>query len=405
MKVVLSCLLFLLSNLLFAYEGEYRIGLYNDTTLDLNKTTHIIIVGSAVKEDSDQFFQSGLSRAIRIKENFPQDQVVIMSSPEVVDRDDATVFSDFHINVVKTVNEVFTQERMISELNLFNKIKSINFFGHSSPWGLKLGKKDAAFDPTSVAERLKKLRPKFLPDAFATLNSCNSGFIIAPSLSEYLAIPVAGTLTSGLFERIESDGKWYKEDDYNRENYVENNQFSFTTDLPCSLTGACVRMKPSRYNYSSYWGNFKEGGLSFSKFFCNFENTNNKCERAMALSLLTFPSVKAINLNSTKEEFKTVLFDWLCQTSKNKSSFSLCTKGIEEAVNRGDLVFKSHTSSELQCDFKSCHAKVVCKDKVFGSGPRKGSCHLETTATDSPTNAANEYVSFLKGFTELKSGN
>lgn len=400
MKILFSFLI--LSFLTFAahsYEGEYRLGLLGETTVDFNKVTHIIVVGSAVKEDSDQFFQSGVSRGLKYKELFPNEQVVIMSSPEVVDRDDDKVFSDFKVNVFKMVSDTFTQEKMIEELSAFTKIQSLDFYGHSSPWGFKLGKKDAAFDPSSVENRLRKLKNNFLTNAYVTISSCNSGFNISPQLSNYLELPVSGTLTSGLFERIESDGKWYKEDDYTKENYVSTNKFSFKEELDCSSTGACVRMKPSRYNYSSYWGNFVEGGLSFPKFFCNFTDTNNKCEKGMALSLFTFPSVKPISLKASKDDFKAVLFDWLCQTSKNKNYVNDCTKGIEDAVKRGDLVFKSHTSDELQCDFKSCNAKVVCKNKViFGSGPRKGSCHLETTATSAPTNVAREYLAFLKGF-------
>ena len=40
-----------------AYQGVTRIGLYKDSSPDNNKITHIIVVGSAVKEDSNQFFQ------------------------------------------------------------------------------------------------------------------------------------------------------------------------------------------------------------------------------------------------------------------------------------------------------------------------------------------------------------
>lgn len=402
MKMIMFFIVALLSSNSFSYEGEYRLGLLSNNTFNAELPTHIVIAGSAVKEDSNQFFQSALSRALRIKEVYPNDQIIIMSSPEVVNKNDDEVFADFHVNVIKTVEKTFTQERMIAELSEFKKIKSLNFYGHSSPWAFKLGKKDAAFDPSSVTKQLKAIKSNFLPDAYITINSCNSGFEIAPELSQILEIPVAGTLTSGLFERIEADGKWYKESDYTKENYVTNNQISFGQDYECTSTGACVRMKPSRYNYSSYWGYFTEGGLSFSKFFCVFNNANSQCEKAMALSLVTLPSVKPINLNSKIDDFKEVAFDWLCQTSTNKNYFENCKSGIIAAVTRGDLIFKSHTSSELVCDFKSCNAKVVCKDKILGSGPRKGSCHLETTATDTPTNVAREYLAFLKGFELIK---
>ena len=381
------------------YQGEYRLGLYNDSVFNPSKITHIIVVGSAVKADSDQFFQSGVARAIRYKELYPTDQVVIMSSPEVKGADDAKVFSDFNINVFKIVKETFTPEQLFTELEPIEKIASFDFFGHSSPWALKLGKTDSAFDPSVYKEKLTKLKSKFTKNAYMTISSCNSGFNIAPEFSRLLEIPVAGSLTSSLFERIESDGHWYEEDDYTKANYVDQNKFSFIDNLPCS-TGACVRMKPSHLNYSSYWGQFNEGGLSFYKFFCNFDNnTDSKCEKGMASSIFGLPSVLALSPKPSLEEYKTVVFDWLCSSTKNKEYYNNCVTGILAAVTKGDLVYQSHPGNELVCDFKSCKATVVCKNKViFGSGPRGGSCKLQTEINPAPINAAREYLDLLKGF-------
>ena len=67
------------------YRGEYRLGLFKDGNFDPAKITHVIVVGSAAKEDSNQFFQSGMSRAQRYKELWPDHQVVFLYSPEVRD--------------------------------------------------------------------------------------------------------------------------------------------------------------------------------------------------------------------------------------------------------------------------------------------------------------------------------
>ncbi|MBP9682009.1 MAG: hypothetical protein KBD76_11435 [Bacteriovorax sp.] len=384
------------------YHGEYRLGLFQDTSFDVQKITHVIIVGSAVKEDSNQFFQSGLSRAYRLKELFPDQQVVIMSSPEVRGTDDEKVFSDFNIAVFKTVNENFTGGQLMKELNALERIASINYYGHSSPWGLKLGKKDASFDPTEYTKSLLLLKSKLLPNAYMTISSCNSGFKIAPELSRVLEIPVAGSLTSSLFERIETDGNWYKKDDYHSENYADSNSFSYNQDLPCSL-GLCWRMEASRHNYSAYWGNFSEGGLSFFKFFCNFEdNKNFRCEKGMANSLLSFPSTRPLNQDSSIEDFKAVAFDWICSTAKDKNYFGKCVAGINSAIDRGDLVFQSHPGNELICDFKSCQATISCKKKIFGSGPRGGTCTIAATVNEKPINAAREMLSLIKGYKLLK---
>jgi hypothetical protein len=378
---------------------EYRIGLYQDIVIDINKITHIIVVGSAVKEDSDQFFQSGLARAYRYKELFPEHQVVIMSSPDVLNVTDDEVFSRYSVVVTKKVLEKFTAKNLLLEMNYFNQIASFDFFGHSSPWAMKIGDHNAAFSPYENVADLKLLQGKFLPNAYATLNACNTGFYIAPDLSEILGIPVSGSLTSSMFEKVEADGHWYKEDDSHTGYDVDLNKYSYKQNVLCSL-GLCYRMKPSRSNYSSVWGFFREGGLSFSKFFCKFNNSDARCERGMANSLYAFPSVLPLNSHSSADEFKAVIFDWLCSSGKNREYFSKCVIGIENAIARYDLVFQSHPTNELMCDFKSCHAKVICQvDPV--NGPILGSCHVKTPRNPEPTNVAREFISLMKGYNDL----
>jgi hypothetical protein len=163
-------------------------------------------------------------------------------------------------------------------------------------------------------------------------------------------------------------------------------------------------MKSSRANYSSFWGTFSEGGLSFDKFFCNYENNNDgKCERGMALSLFSFPSIHPINLESNKDDYKQVVYDWLCSTGKEKSYFRRCVNGIEDAIARGDLEYQSHPTNELNCDFNSCHAKVVCKYKTIGDdGPIPGTCNIETIPNFAPKNVTTEYLSLMKGFESIR---
>ena len=387
------------------HRGEYRIGLYKDTILDKTKITHIIVVGSALKEDSDQFFQSGLGRAQRYKELWPDHQVVIMSSPDVLNMTDEAVFTKYKIPVVKAVWQKFTAPLLLNEIEVFDRIASFDFYGHASPWSLIIGKTAAAFDPSTHYERLKQMRSHFVENASATLNACNTGFYLAPDLSQGLGIPVSGSLTSSVFETVEADGLWYKEEDRTLKDYVQNNKVSYKNSFSCSL-GLCSRMKSSRVNYSSYWGSFTEGGLSFDKFFCNYENSRDgRCERGMAMSLLSFPSVRPISINSSLEDFKAVVFDWLCSTGNTKNYFSKCVIGLKNATDRGDLVYQAHPGNELDCDFISCHTKIVCKFKTTEEGPIPGSCNLETVPNSNPTNVAREYLSLIHGFQDLKNSN
>ncbi|MGZ3790470.1 MAG: hypothetical protein ACXVLQ_18225 [Bacteriovorax sp.] len=385
-----------------AFSNEYRLGLFKDNIFDPNTITHIIVIGTAKKEDSDQFFQSGVARAYRYKEIWPNHQVVIISSPDVVRTSNASVFSKYGLAVFKIVEENFTGARLIKELQGFSQIAGLDYYGHSSPWALKLGLTNATFNPNAYSESLKNLRNHFMANAYVTLNGCNTGFIIAPALSRALALPVSGSLTSTVFEKIESDGHWYREEDWHRRGHVESNGTSYKEELPCSL-GVCNRMKPTLSNYSSIWGTFDEGGLSFNKFFCHFDdNSDNHCEKGMARALLSFPSLLPIDQNASRDEFATIAFDWLCSTSKKRSYFKDCVSGIKSAIVRGDLIFQTHPGNELSCDFHSCKAEVVCKYDEDNE-PIPGSCKLKTSKNLRPATAAREFLSLMKGYELIKS--
>lgn len=379
---------------------EYRVALYGgDLILDINKVTHIITIGSGQKEDSDQFVQSGLTRARRYKELHPDHQVVFISSPDVLNTPDEAVFLKYKMVIVKAEMKGLNATLLLDEMLQFNQIASWDFFGHSSPWGLKIGSTKANLAPYDYEGKLIQLRSRFLPNAYVTLSACNTGFTVAPEFSQILRLPVAGSLTSSVFEKIESDGLWYKEEDWSK-NSTDLNKYSYNKTVLCA-DGLCFRMKPSRWSYNSVWGHFKEGGVPFYKFFCKFNNSDSKCERGMANSLLSFASVLPITAESDMESFKAVAYDWICSTKEDRSYFKACVKGIEEAIARMDLVFKVHPGNELMCDFKTCNAKIICKSDEDGT-PKLGSCHLKTPLNPEPTNAAREMLAFMKGFNALK---
>lgn len=383
--------------------GEYRIGLFKDKVLDPNQITHLIVVGSAVKDDSDQFFQSGLTRAQRYKEVWPDHQVVLMSGPDVKGMTDEQVFAKYKIPVLKAVMKKFNANLLLDEMETFTKIASFDFYGHSSPWAMIIGKNNAAFDPSAHYNRLQAMKWRFVENAYATLNACNAGIYLAPDLSRGLGLPVSGSLAGSYFESIESDGHWYKEEDQNKGNRINWNIFSFENKQSCA-SGMCTRMKAARTHYNSYWGDFKAGGLSFDKFFCNYENNRDgRCEKGMATSLLAYPSVKPITLNSDYEDIKDVVYDWLCSTGGTKSYFEKCRIGIENALYRGDLEYQSFPGNELKCDWISCNAKVVCKYKgSIEEGPTPGSCQITTQQNWAPDNAAKEFLSIMRGFEMIR---
>ncbi len=378
-------------------ERTYILGTLSPTpVIDYAKNTHIVIAGSAVDKESDQFFQSAYLRAKMNEKLYPNHQIIILSQPEVIKASNVEVYERFNVTIVEEKEGKLTGGTLVNELNKFERIESIDFYGHSSPWAIKLGKKDAAMGTDSY---VAKLKDNFVPGAFATMNGCNGGFNIAPKLSKQWNIPVSGALTGSLFERLQIDGKWYKKADRTDGKWAKENDFNFMDPIHC-YDGGCWRMKPQRNNYSSYWGHFKEGGLSFYKFFCNYESKDGACEKAMAKSLLSFPAAQKVTKAPSRKVFEEVVFDYLCSTAKDPSYFESCKEGILKAVERGDLVYKAHPGNALKCDFKSCNATVVCKSKsrFFGGGLKAGTCRLNTQTNSKPQTITKEYLSFMKGY-------
>lgn len=376
---------------------SFIVGTITEGELSPNKITHILVAGSAMGDESDQFFQSTLLRGKMYQALYPDHQVVIVSQPDVIKASQEEVFERFNVKIVATENDKLTAGQLLRVMKKFKRIASFDFYGHSSPWALRLGKKDASMYASAAFGELKS---HFTENAYATLNGCNGGFTLAPDLAKLWGIPVSGALTGSLFERLQADGKWYKKPDRTQSEWSMENTLNFDPSQHC-YSGTCWRMKPQRNNYGSYWGSFKEGGLSFYKFFCNEAQGNDKCFKAMATSLLSYPAVGLPQAKPTWDFFEKKVFDHLCSTAKDPNFFNKCVDGIKAAVARGDRVFTAHAGNALKCDFKKCDAEVKCKKKRFGSGPRAGSCYLVTPANPKSTTLVDEYLAFKKGFNLL----
>lgn len=376
---------------------SYIVGTISEGEITSDKITHILVAGSAMGDESDQFFQSTLLRAKMYQTLYPSHQIIIISQPDVVKASQEEVYERFNVRILEENRDKLTAGNLLKEMRNFNRIASFDFYGHSSPWALRLGKKNASM---YASEGFASLKSKFIDGAYATLNGCNGGYTLAPDLSKLWGIPVSGALTGSLFERLQADGMWYKKPDRTRSEWVTENSFNFDPAQNC-LAGTCWRMKPQRNNYGSYWGSFKEGGLSFYKFFCDAKAPNATCLKGMAKNILSFPSTMVPKTKPSWEEYEAKVFDFLCSTAQDPNYFTSCVEGIKAAVERGDNVFKAHPGNALKCDFKKCYATVQCKKKRFGNGPRGGTCHLITEKNNRPTTIVDEYLAFKEGFKTL----
>ncbi len=376
-----------------SHKSRFLVGTLNQK-LNPQTPTHILVIGSAMSVDSDQFFQSALLRGKIFQALHPKHQVVFISQPDVIKATQEEVFQRYGVKVVATEKGQLTAAQLYRVMKKFKQIASFDFYGHASPWSLRLGQTKASM---YTSKGFEKLRDQFMKGAFATLNGCNTGFMVAPALSKLWNIPVSGTLTGALFERLQADNHWYKKVDRTRSEWVVRNNINFKERRSCS-EGVCWRLKSQRNDYASYWGNFKAGGLSFSKFFCDYSDSNDSCLKGMANSLLAEPSTNEAKLIPSWEEYEAKVFDHLCSTAIDPNYFQKCIEGIQSAVNTGDHVFQMHPGNALQCDFKSCNARVVCDGGSSTSEPLAGSCRIDTVENTQPTTLVREYLHFKKAY-------
>jgi hypothetical protein len=356
--------------------------------VDLKKTTHILLIGDSHKLE-DQPLQAASTRARRYAQLYPQDQVVYFITKEMGTGDLAKAgvrevtkepFGDVKLSDLSTLES----DKLIAALAKFRRIASIDFFGHSSPFGALLesagnGRTLGTMTPSNIGV----LKDRFARDTspYVMLHGCNGAIITAKALSKLWQIPVGGALTGSNFQTLRSDGRWY----FNDEGFfppgtteVLANDKSFGAGArPECKAGACVRIKPQDSPYRGIWANPETGfqfGLGYYKFFCNYESDPQSCAKGMARSLHAFPSTRPIDSRSSGDDMKEVLADFFCNGAADPKVFDTCKTGLFAAAASGAPFspMKSANDYSLECDFTKCQQVFRCD--VIDNAPQQKTC-------------------------------
>lgn len=380
-------------------SGEDELtAVYGAKEIDYAKTTRIFLVGDSHKLGSGPL-EAAVSRVLRYRQLYPNDQVVLYVTDELTSK----TVKAYGASVVPADTAKMRGPQLMKALLRFGSIASIDFYGHSNPWGALLESEGADRKLNEKTPNAPLLATHFARerDPYVTLNGCNGGIFVAPALSKIWSLPVSGGLTGSDFQRLHTDGHWYGEEEYFNPgpSWVTTNELSYDTPVSCK-TGACRRMKPINTAYHGAWGDF-EAGLGFYKFFCAYDGAES-CERGMARSLLGFPSIVNADESSSSDVHASLAIDWLCPTGKKTSTFDDCVKALPAAA-AGDLVYSAfHVKADaIQCDEKSCQATLTCKKDANGE-PLSKSCVLTATPVAKNTTMATEYNRFLSGFARLR---
>ncbi len=393
-----SVIAFLAFIIISNVQASYHVASYNTDTLDTSRPTRVLVVGNG--DDLGLLFEEvAKAKAVKYTENNPSEQIVLFAIQEK-EMGSEWSLKRYGFKIQRNDNSTFDGKELVKEVSKFKKILSLDIFSHSSAqFGIHL---DGRANRLNTSTRgLEALRPNFMKDAYAYLHGCNSGFNLAPFLSNIWGIPVAGSMTSTNFQKLHSDGNFY----LTEEGYAPNSEWATTNTLSNDLTsecktGTCLRLKPDNTPYVGFWGAYREGGLPFYKFFC-MKNSEADCQRVMAKSMLSHTLTVNLKKTSSLAEYKKGVLDFLCPVSSKKDLRGECEAKLEEALVTKDMTYNPFSRPQVECDFKGCKAEIECEKVLFTGVPKPGTCHLKNNITSPATTLIREYKAYLSAFPSL----
>lgn len=363
----------------------------SSSEIQKNQPSHIVVAGAA-HEAGMLFMQAAITRALKYRENYPEDQVIFFAQHEGEVSYNETWLKKRGLTIIHADKKDLTTEKFVEHLKTLKSIRSLDFFTHSAAsYGIQLSSiTRGKIGPED--KKIREIKNHLSPDATITLNGCNSGFFVAPAWSKALGVPVTGSLTSTDFQELNSDGKFYLNNPESRPAtpVALENALSHAEAANCKL-GLCIRMKPVNGPYNGYWGSYYEGGLPFYKMFCT-GTSKEKCLVAYKKMALNFISTKNLKADTSFEAYKEVVQDMLCPMSASKPWRDECVNALN--LVEGDQALETYNpfrGKQLQCDQNGCKFELDCP--LF-----KKECQLVNTHSGKATTLTEEYKRYLEAY-------
>lgn len=296
------------------------------------------------------FAYSAITSARYMKENSPSSRAQIIfwaqeKSPAAHRND----IESRRLHVLKSDSQGLTVDRLYRHLQSFPRINSLHFFSHSGAWaGITLQSGEDRLDDKTMDWRA--LKSKFTPNSFVFLHSCNSGFVLAPRISELIERPVFGSLTGTDFQEIYANNQWYH---HNNGQFPQGmsklvwNEILFGGRHACWM-GNCHRMKPNNHAYSGAWGRYTTG-LPYYRPFCRYGSNlrgqeSRDCLQGVAGALRAWPVEPRM---SDRER----ALDFICPIYPGRTSRQDCLRYLRDGNNNVGRIFWSNT---LNCTLTGC---------------------------------------------------
>lgn len=378
-------------------EASYIVASFN-SELDTNKPTRVLLVGQGA-ELKLLFQEVATAKAIKYKEHYPDDQILLIAVNEK-DVGSEWALKKWGFTLHNVDRSTLDGKEFLKVATPFRKIRSLDIFSHSSAqFGVHLEGHGNRLNLNT--KNLETLRPNFMKDSYAYLHGCNTGFNLAPYLSQVWGIPVAGSMTSTNFQKLHSDGNFYLSESGFAPNsdWAPENNLSFNDTLECKK-GSCQRLKPDNTPYVGWWGAYREGGLPFYKFFCA-RNSMEDCKRVMAQTMLSHSLIVNLKKNSSLEEYKKGVVDFLCPISSKSDLRGECQAKLDEALVTQDMTYNPFSRPQVECDFKGCKTEITCDKILFKGVDKPGTCELKNYSNGKATTLVREYKAYLEAYLYL----
>jgi hypothetical protein len=175
-------------------------------------------------------------------------------------------------------------------------------------------------------------------------------------------------------------------------------QISATQIWSCP-DGECLRLKPDWVPYSGAWGEFSDGGLPHSQFFCR-GISEDRCLRGYYMNAKHWVGDFPVSRKPSLEDYKKILSDLFCPNDGKGNRRTSCREKLDAAAAMDDRTFSPFLGPLLQCTTESCQVELKCR-KFLGKYVPK--CTLYNLTDSKATTVIDEYRRYLRAF-ELYSG-
>lgn len=351
----------------------------------------------------DQFLKAARTAALVSRDRFKKRTRVIISAVSEELPHDAGLLKKAGFKLLRADNADLSGNAIIETLEQIGiyKYSSMHFFAHANAFnGLRLEGKFLRFNHED--QSFAALGRFLTPESIVVFNTCNSGWLLAPTGARLWNVPVFGAMGGSNFQQIYSDLKWH----YNDPRSVPENlkpigpTTLFThTEMDCSA-GRCLRLHPVNVQYNDEFGEF-ERGLGFYKVFAT-PTAASKVPKALIHYTYLLPGIKPLTRDSSASDIVAAASDWMCPADKAGVLRTKCFEAIENEHWKQDPYLSFFKGKPVACDQLNCQTVIKCNTfkAVFGAVP----CHSENLSNAKSDLFSTQVSQIFEGIQQYKSG-